>query len=129
MERPRRVLIAYADEAGRAPVRTAARSAGLRICGYVSTAGDAVSKVRRTRPDLCLIDLDLPGGGMRAAGEIVAEEPDVAVVVLADFARTSRSWLRPTDDPRPAAAKEPHFPATVGLGDGRRAQETTAGRG
>ena len=129
VKRSRRVLIAYADEAGRAPVRTAARSAGLQICGYVKTADDAVPKVRKIRPDLCLIDLDLPGGGMRAAGEIVDEDPGVAVVVLANFKQASTSWLNPPQADRRRGEAAGQFPATLGLKDGWRAHETTAERG
>lgn len=92
MEGLRRVLIASADESGRAAIRTAARAAGFRICGYAKTAEDAVARAQRTRPDVCLLDLDLPGGGLQAAGEIVVELPAAAVVVLADFQNASASW-------------------------------------
>jgi DNA-binding NarL/FixJ family response regulator len=93
MERLRRVLIANADENGRLKVRAAAKAAGLRICGYAKTAEDAVAKARRTQPDICLLDLDLPGGGIRAAGEIVDERSDVAVVVLSNFESAGASWM------------------------------------
>ena len=129
MKGTKRVLIAYADEAGRVPVRTAAKSAGLRICGYVRTADDAVPKVRTTRPDLCLIDLDLPGGGMRAAGAIVEEDPSVAVVVLANFERSSTSWLNPPQPQPRLAETASQFPATLGPKGGWRAHETTGERG
>jgi two-component system, NarL family, nitrate/nitrite response regulator NarL len=100
MERIRRVLIASPDESGRAAIRTAARAAGFRICGYAKTAEDAVARAKRSQPDICLLDLDLPGGGLQAAGEIVAELPTAAVVVLADFRNTSTEWCtsqRPTN--------------------------------
>ena len=32
--------------------------------------------------DVCLISVDLPGGGIRAAAAIVAEHPDTAVIML-----------------------------------------------
>jgi two-component system nitrate/nitrite response regulator NarL len=92
MERIRRVLIASADESGRAAIRTAARASGFRICGYAKTAEDAVARAKRSQPDICLLDLDLPGGGLQAAGEIVAELPAAAVVVLADFQDASAGW-------------------------------------
>jgi DNA-binding NarL/FixJ family response regulator len=92
MERLRRVLIASADESGRVAIRAAARRAGFRICGYAKTAADAVSRAQRTQPDICLLDLDLPGGSLRAAGEIAAELPTAGVVVLADFPNASASW-------------------------------------
>src|SRR5919201_582071 len=92
MERIRRVLIAGADESSRAAIRTAARAAGFRICGYAKTAEDAVTRAKRSQPDICLLDLDLPGGGLRAAGEILAELPTAAVAVLADFQHASADW-------------------------------------
>jgi len=91
--RLRRVLIANADQAARLRVRAAARAAGLRICGYAKSAEDAVASARSTEPDICLLDLDLPGGGLRAAGEIAAERPGTAVVVLANFESAGPSWL------------------------------------
>ena len=92
MKRIRRVLIASADESGRAAIRNAARAAGFRICGYARTAEDAVASAKRSQPDICLLDLDLPGGGLQAAGEIVAESPAVAAVVLADFQNAGAGW-------------------------------------
>jgi DNA-binding NarL/FixJ family response regulator len=89
----RRVLIANADEAGRVRVRAAAKAAGLRICGYAKTAEDAVTLARRAEPDICLLDLDLPGGALYAAGGISAERPDAAVVVLANFENAAAHWL------------------------------------
>ena len=79
------MLIANDDTAARARVRAAARAADLRICGYASSADDAVSRAIRTRPDICLLDLDLPGGGLRAAAEIADRLPQAGVVVLSGF--------------------------------------------
>jgi DNA-binding NarL/FixJ family response regulator len=100
MERNRRVLIAYADETARARVRAAARAANLRVCGYAKDAVDAVAKTRRTKPDICLLDLDLPGGGLHAAGEIEGTHPSVSIVVLANSAAAGTSWLRHGSAPR-----------------------------
>jgi DNA-binding NarL/FixJ family response regulator len=108
MERPRRILIANADQAARAQLRAAARAAGLRICGYAKDATEAVAKVRRTRPDICLLDLDLPGGGLQAAGEIGEERPETSVVVLSRFGYCGPAWIEDTapasDDELPLAS-------------------------
>ena len=36
------------------------------------------------RPDACLVDADLPGGGLTAVSEIIWAHPQAVVVVLAD---------------------------------------------
>jgi len=42
----------------------------------------AVAAAERERPDLCLLDVHMPGSGIRAAGEILQRLPDTAVVML-----------------------------------------------
>jgi DNA-binding NarL/FixJ family response regulator len=41
-----------------------------------------VGAALRERPDVCLVDVHMPGGGIRAAAEIAARLPDTAVVML-----------------------------------------------
>jgi DNA-binding NarL/FixJ family response regulator len=52
----------------------------------VSTVQELVDAVVRVRPDICLIDVDLPGGGIRGAAEVAARVPGVAIVMLAEEA-------------------------------------------
>lgn len=50
----------------------------------VAQAGDAteaVTAARREQPDICLIDIRMPGGGIRATAEIVSALPDTTVVM------------------------------------------------
>ena len=42
----------------------------------------AVAAAERERPALCLLDVHMPGSGIRAAGEILQRLPDTAVVML-----------------------------------------------
>jgi two-component system, NarL family, nitrate/nitrite response regulator NarL len=53
-----------------------------RVVGFGSTAEEAAQLAANLRPDLLLLDLDMPGGGLRAARAIAACCPDVKIVVL-----------------------------------------------
>lgn len=44
-------------------------------------AGDATAAAVRERPDICLLDVRMPGGGIRATIGIVAAVPDTTVVI------------------------------------------------
>jgi DNA-binding NarL/FixJ family response regulator len=50
--------------------------------GEASDAPSAVAAAERTQPDVCLLDIHMPGGGVRAASEITAKLPETAVVML-----------------------------------------------
>jgi DNA-binding NarL/FixJ family response regulator len=79
---PIRVLIADEDGATRTGVRLALVEGGFEICGEAGTAADAIDAARRERPDFCLIEADLPGGGIAAAEAIVDSISGTAVVML-----------------------------------------------
>ena len=59
---------------------------GLTEAGFdVVTASDARSAAQvaqESRPDLCLIDINMPGGGIAAVTEILAVVPSAVVVML-----------------------------------------------
>ena len=75
-----------------APFRSAARSlvgliAGWRVIGEVGSGEDAIETARATRPDLVLMDINLPGiSGIEATRRIVAADPGIAVVLLSTYA-------------------------------------------
>jgi len=52
------------------------------VCAEVGTADAAIEAARRERPDMCLLDVNMPGGGIKAAQEIVSEVPEAHVVML-----------------------------------------------
>ena len=56
--------------------------AGFDVCAEADDAHGAVTAVLRERPDLCLLDVNMPGGGIRAAGEIARQLPGCPVVML-----------------------------------------------
>jgi DNA-binding NarL/FixJ family response regulator len=59
---------------------------GFTLCADVADADDAVTAAVRERPDLCLIDASLPGGGVAAAEQISTQAPNAAIVMLSGSA-------------------------------------------
>ena len=55
---------------------------GFTICAEASDAAGAVQAAVRTRPDICLLDIHMPGSGIKAATEITSKMPEVVVVML-----------------------------------------------
>jgi len=55
---------------------------GCEVCAEVDNAADAVTAAIEEHPDACLIDLQMPGGGIRAVAAISARLPDSPVLVL-----------------------------------------------
>jgi DNA-binding NarL/FixJ family response regulator len=79
-----RVLVAEHDDATRTKVREALRrSLGFGVCAEEVTAVSAVASAVRESPDLCVIDKDVPGGGISAAWEIAGRLPHTKIVLLA----------------------------------------------
>jgi two-component system, NarL family, nitrate/nitrite response regulator NarL len=52
------------------------------VCAQVATAPAAVDSTLREKPDLCILDISMPGGGLNAAAEIRAQLPATHVVML-----------------------------------------------
>jgi DNA-binding NarL/FixJ family response regulator len=77
-----RVLIADDHPATRAGVRLALEAGGMEVCAAVGTAADAVEEALRERPDACLLDVHMPGGGPSAASMITARLPGTVVMML-----------------------------------------------
>jgi DNA-binding NarL/FixJ family response regulator len=80
--RPLRVLIADDHAAARAGVRESVEAGGFEVCAEAANAQDAIDLALRERPDVCLLDVHMPGEGIRAAMAISSSLPDCAVVML-----------------------------------------------
>ena len=52
------------------------------MCAEAADAARAVQQALETRPDICLLDVRMPGGGVAAAWEIAARLPTTKVVML-----------------------------------------------
>ncbi len=83
MERVITVLIADDHPPTRAGVRDAlASSGGFEVVAEVGTADDAVSRAAELQPDVCLLDINMPGNGITAAARITADLAGTTVVML-----------------------------------------------
>jgi DNA-binding NarL/FixJ family response regulator len=77
-----RVVIADDHAPTRAGVRLALEHGGCIVCGEAANAEDAIAAAVRERPDVCVVDISMPGGGIRAVSEITASVPETHVIVL-----------------------------------------------
>ena len=77
-----RVLIADDHPPTRAGVQAALENGGFSVCAQAADAKSAIEAARRERPDVCLLDIHMPGDGIHAAEIIARELPEAAVVML-----------------------------------------------
>jgi two-component system nitrate/nitrite response regulator NarL len=81
--KPLRVLIADDHQPTLEDVRRALESdESFDICAVARDAPQAVQAAVRERPDICLLDVRMPGSGIAAAWEIAARLPDAKIVML-----------------------------------------------
>lgn len=82
VKRPR-VVIADDHPPTRAGVRLALEVDGFLVCAEEATGAAAIAAALRDKPDVCLLDVHMPGGsGVEAAAAIRAQLPDTHVVML-----------------------------------------------
>lgn len=83
MSRPEvTVLLADDHAAVRAGIRLALAGEGFKVVAEASDGPGAVAAALRERPDIALLDVNMPGGGIKAAEEIVQLLPETTVVML-----------------------------------------------
>jgi DNA-binding NarL/FixJ family response regulator len=63
-------------------VRMALERGGCEVCAEAASAADAVRAALAERPDICLVDLGMPGNGLRAVSAIAAQLRNTPVLVL-----------------------------------------------
>jgi two-component system, NarL family, nitrate/nitrite response regulator NarL len=80
--RPRRVLIADDHVTTRLGVRLALEEDGFVVSAEEATGPGAVAAALRDPPDVCLLDVQVPGGGIKAAAAIRARLAETEVVML-----------------------------------------------
>lgn len=82
MTEPLRVVVADDHPPTRAGVRGALEGDGFTVLAEVGDARKAVDAALEHSPDVALLDIHMPGGGISAASEISRRLPDTAIVML-----------------------------------------------
>jgi DNA-binding NarL/FixJ family response regulator len=77
-----RVLVADDHPLARFGARRALERGGFVVCAEAEDAEGAVAAAVRERPDVCLLDIRMPGSGIQAAQRIAQEVPESAIVML-----------------------------------------------
>src|SRR5689334_18492655 len=77
-------LIADGDADSRQRLRGELEARGITVVGEAATLGEAVELATQHQPDVCLVDLELPEGGLAAVARVVKAVPRAAVVALAE---------------------------------------------
>jgi DNA-binding NarL/FixJ family response regulator len=77
------VLVADDHARTRALVRLALETSGeFRVCAEAHDTPSAVAAALAEHPDVCLLDINMPGSGIAAASRITSALPETAVVML-----------------------------------------------
>lgn len=77
-----RVLVGDDHAPSRDEVRLALEKGGMTVCAEATNAAETVQRAFATRPDICLLEVRMPGGGIAAAWEISASLPTTRTVML-----------------------------------------------
>lgn len=80
---PLRVMLVEDHDLVRSAIRSTLSVAGIDIVADVATAEEAMARVDRDRPDVMLVDIDLPGmSGIELVQELTPRFPEMRIVML-----------------------------------------------
>jgi DNA-binding NarL/FixJ family response regulator len=79
---PETVVVADDHPPVRAGVRAALERAGFVVCAEAADGPGAVEAALRERPQIVLMDINMPGNGIAATRQIARQLPDTAIVML-----------------------------------------------
>lgn len=82
MSEPLRVLIADDHVPTLVGIRDALERDGWIVCAEAPDAGKAIELAKESQPDVCLLDIRMPGNGIHAAATISASDAETAIVML-----------------------------------------------
>ena len=77
-----RVVLADDHAPTRAGVREALEGQAFEVVAEASSADGALQAALQHRPDVCVLDIHMPGSGILAAADITQQVPGTAVVML-----------------------------------------------
>jgi two-component system, NarL family, response regulator DevR len=81
--RPLRVMLVEDHELVRSAIRSTLNVPGIEIIADVASAEEALANVVRDRPDIMLVDIDLPGmSGIELVQELAPRFPEMQIVML-----------------------------------------------
>ena len=82
-ETPMRVLLVDDHALVRSAIRQALEAPDVEVVGEARSAEEAIEMAARLRPDLILLDIDLPGiSGIEAVRELAPRLPETRIVML-----------------------------------------------
>ena len=80
---PARILIVDDNSVVRTTIRSFLNWHSLRVCGEAADGKDAIQKGRELKPDIVLLDINMPGmNGVKTANEIRRVSPRTKIVFL-----------------------------------------------
>lgn len=79
---PVRVVVADDHAPTRTRIREALEEGDCQVVGEAATAAEAIDLVQQHRPGAALLDIHMPGNGIRAAETLARSVPETAVVML-----------------------------------------------
>ena len=86
------MLIADDDVSTRVGVRLALEESGFVVSAEEDTGPGAVAAALRDRPDVCLVEVNVPGGGVEAVAAIRARLAGTRVVMLSASSEDKDVW-------------------------------------
>jgi two-component system chemotaxis response regulator CheY len=87
MEHAKLNVLIVDDEANiRFLLKMVVERAGMKVVGMAATGAAAVTYYRRYKPDLMLMDIDMPmRSGLDALNELMLEHPEARVIMMSSY--------------------------------------------